>query len=160
LSFRKAAEAPALTPSRDHQSGLEDFSASPCPRMNRALELTEGGREYLRVTQAAWTPCAKAVSRRGSAMAAHDAEDQRRPFIASEISCRPPLPAEYRISTEHRDHAAPGGSAREDIDGVRFGSGHAGAVAKHLLTVKAVRMSAGAGGEARQARRGIWARSA
>ena len=147
LSFRRAAEALHLTPSAvSHQiKGLEDFLGFALfRRMNRSLELTEGGRDYLRVVQ-----CGLDGLREGSAQTRQrygrhtTLKISAGPFIASEIIV-PALPSFQRdyphidLSIETTLH--PVDLRREDIDlALRFGSGHwPGATAKRLLTVRAV----------------------
>lgn len=147
LSFRKAAEALHLTPSAvSHQiKGLEDFLGFALfRRMNRALELTEGGREYLRVTQGGLDSLREGSQQARQRYGRHTTlKISAGPFIASEIIV-PALPSfqqEYpHIDLNIETTLHPVDLRREDIDvALRFGSGHwPGAVAKHLLTVKAV----------------------
>ena len=147
LSFRKAAESLHLTPSAvSHQiKGLEDFLGFALfRRMNRALELTEGGRDYLHV-----------IGETLDGLRAGSQQVQQRygrhttlkisagPFIASEIIV-PALPS-FQAEHPHIDlnietSLHPVDLRREDMDiALRFGSGRwRGATAKRLLTVKAV----------------------
>lgn len=147
LSFRKAAEALHLTPSAvSHQiKGLEEFLGFALfRRLNRALELSEGGRDYLAVVQSSLE-----ALRQGSERARQ--HHGRRatlkisagPYLASEIML-PALPSfqqehpEIELNIETRVQAAD--LRREDLDiGVRFGDGRwPGLSAVHLLGIEAV----------------------
>jgi LysR family transcriptional regulator, glycine cleavage system transcriptional activator len=147
LSFRKAAEALHLTPSAvSHQiKGLEEFLGFALfRRLNRALELTEGGRDYLGVVQASLE------SLRAGSERTRQHHGRRAmlklsvgPYLASEILV-PALPSfqqehpEIELSIETR--VQPADLRREDLDiGVRFGGGRwPGLSATLLLEVKAV----------------------
>jgi len=147
LSFRRAAEALHLTPSAvSHQiKGLEDFLGFALfRRMNRALELTEGGRDYLRVTQDSLDSLREGSQQTRQRYGRHTTlKISAGPFIASEIIV-PALPSfqqEYpHIDLSIETSLHPVDLRREDIDiALRFGSGRwPGATARHLLTVKAV----------------------
>jgi LysR family glycine cleavage system transcriptional activator len=147
LSFRKAAEALHLTPSAvSHQiKGLEDFLGFALfRRMNRALELTEGGRDYLRVTQASLDSLREGSQQARQRYGRHTTlKISAGPFIASEIIV-PALPSfqlEYpHIELNIETTLHPVDLRREDMDiALRFGSGHwPGTTAKRLLTVRAV----------------------
>ena len=142
LSFRKAAEGLHLTPSAvSHQiKGLEEFLGFALfRRMNRALELTEGGRDYLRIVGAGLEGL-----RQGSEQVQQ--RHGRRctlkistgPYIASEVIV-PALPLfqqehpeiDLRIETK----VQPVDLRREDVDiALRFGCGRwPGVTAKRLL---------------------------
>jgi LysR family glycine cleavage system transcriptional activator len=147
LSFRKAALALHLTPSAvSHQiKGLEDFLGFALfRRMNRALELTEGGRDYLKVTQSSLDGLREGSQQTRQRYGRHTTlKISAGPFIASEIIV-PALPSFQRehphIDLNIETSLQPVDLRREDVDiALRFGSGHwAGATARHLLTVKAV----------------------
>ena len=96
LSFRRAAEALHLTPSAvSHQiKGLEDFLGFALfRRMNRALELTEGGRDYLRVTQDSLDSLREGSQQTRQRYGRHTTlKISAGPFIASEIIV-PALPS-------------------------------------------------------------------
>lgn len=147
LSFRKAAEALHLTPSAvSHQiKGLEDFLGFALfRRMNRALELTEGGRDYLGVVQASLDSLREGSQQTRRRYGRHTTlKISAGPFIASEIIV-PALPA-FQLEHPHIDlnietTLHPVDLRREDVDiALRFGSGNwPGATARRLLTVKAV----------------------
>lgn len=147
LSFRKAAEALHLTPSAvSHQiKGLEEFLGFALfRRLNRALELTEGGRDYLNVVQAS-LEALRAGSERSRQHHGRRAmlKISASPYLASEIML-PALPSFQRehpqieLNIETRVQAAD--LRREDLDlAVRFGGGPwAGLNATRLLEVEAV----------------------
>jgi len=147
LSFRKAAEALHLTPSAvSHQiKGLEDFLGFALfRRMNRALELTEGGRDYLRVTQAGLDSLRQGSQQARQRYGRHvTLKISAGPFIASEIIV-PALPSfqqqHPQIELNIETTLQPVDLRREDVDiALRFGSGRwPGATARRLLTVQAV----------------------
>jgi LysR family glycine cleavage system transcriptional activator len=147
LSFRKAAESLHLTPSAvSHQiKGLEEFLGFALfRRMNRSLELTEAGRDYLQVTQAGLDSLRAGSELTRQRYARHTTlKISAGPFIASEIIV-PALPS-FQHEHPHIDlnietTLHPVDLRREDVDiALRFGSGRwPGASARHLLTVNAV----------------------
>ncbi|MGH8529895.1 MAG: LysR substrate-binding domain-containing protein [Nevskiales bacterium] len=145
LSFKRAAEVLHLTPSAvSHQiKALEDFLGFALfKRLNRALELTEGGRAYLQVTTQSL-----ARLREGSAQIAQrfgrvELRISMGPFIASEMIV-PALPSfqkqhpdvYLRIETGLRSVDL----IHEDVDmALRFGQGQwPGVIAEKLLDMTA-----------------------